>query len=102
VVFSIITMGCNVHWVLIDQDSSTDVMFWHTYLGLQIPPDQLKPFDDCLVNFTGDQVEIRGYVELRMTFSDEEATSTITIKYIVVNSHLSYNLLLGHSKDGYT
>ena len=60
VVLSVITMRRNVHRVLIDQGSSIDVMFWDTYLGLQIPLDQLMPFDGCLVDFTGDQVEVRG------------------------------------------
>jgi len=39
VVISIITIGRNVHKVLIDQGSSTDVMFWETFEGLQISPD---------------------------------------------------------------
>jgi len=95
IVISIITMGRNVHKVLVDQGSSTDVMFWETYLGLQIPLDQLRPYDGCLVGFTGDQVKVWEYVELRTTFSNENAATTITIKYIVVNTPSAYNLLLG-------
>jgi len=38
-----------------------------------------------LVGFTGDQVEVRGYVELRTTFSDDIAARTIIIRYIIVN-----------------
>jgi len=40
-------------------------MFWGTFLGLQITLDQLRLFYGYLVDFTGDQVEVRGYVELR-------------------------------------
>ena len=75
--------------VLVDQESLTDVMFWGTFTNFQLSPNQLRSYD------VGDQVEVRGYVELRTTFSDESATRTITIKYIVVNASSAYNLLLG-------
>ena len=42
-------------------------------------------------------MEVQGYVELHTTFLDGEATSTITIKYIVFNDPSSYNLILGRS-----
>ena len=71
------------------------MMFWRTFTNVQISPDQLRSYDGCLVGFTGDQVEVRGYVELRTTFFDESAAMTITIKYIVVNASSAYNLLLG-------
>jgi len=88
-------MGRNVHRVLVDQGSLADVMFWSTFVGLQIPIDQLRPFDGVLVGFSGDQVEVKGYVDLRTTFRDKEDAKTIFIRYIVVNAPSSYNLLLG-------
>jgi len=95
VVLFVILMGRNVHKILIDQGSSADVMFWEAFVSLQIPRDQLLPFDGVLVGFSGEQVEVRGYVNLRTTFSDEHAAKTIIIKYIVVNAPSSYNMLLG-------
>jgi len=55
----------------------------------------LRPYDDNLVGFVGDQVEVRGYVDLRTTFADESATRTIIVKYIFINTPFVYNLLLG-------
>lgn len=78
-----------------DQRSSPDMLFWEMFLGLQISLGQLRYFYDCLVKFTGDQVEVRGYTNLRMTFSDEDVARTFTIKYIVVNTPSAYNFLLG-------
>ena len=95
VVLSVIMMGRNVHRVLIDQGSSADVMFWDTFVGIQVPRDQLRPYDGILVGFSGEQVEVRGHVDLRTTFSDKNAAKTITIRYIVVNAPSAYNLLLG-------
>jgi len=95
VVISVATIGRKVHPVLIDKGSSADVSFWSTFINLQLSPDQLKSYDGCLFGFARDQVEVRGYDELRMTFPDGTSTRTINVKYIVVNASSTYNLLLG-------
>ncbi|XP_068498825.1 uncharacterized protein [Phaseolus vulgaris] len=59
IVISLITAGMTVHRVLVDQGSSTDVMFWPTFENVQLSPDQLRPYGGCLYGFAGDQVEIR-------------------------------------------
>jgi len=58
VVIYVITIGRKVHIVLVDQGSSIDVIFWKTFTNLQISPNQLKPYDGCLVGFASDQVEV--------------------------------------------
>jgi len=70
VVISVVTAGRKVHRVLIDQGSSADVMFWSTFNKLQLSPDLLRAYTGCLYGFAGDQVEVRGYLELRTTFTD--------------------------------
>jgi len=40
-------------------------------------------------------VEVRGYLELRMTFIDGIASRTKNLRYIVVNADSAYNILLG-------
>jgi len=58
VVISVVTACRKVHRVLIDQGSSTDMMFWSTFNKLQLSTDQLRLYDDCLYGFAGDQVEV--------------------------------------------
>ena len=94
-VISLITAGRRVHRVLVDQGSSADVMFWPTFNKLQLSPDQLRPYTGCLYGFAGDQVEVRGYIELRITFTDGTTARTERIKYLVVNAPSAYNILLG-------
>ena len=40
-------------------------------------------------------MEVRGYIELRTTFTDEAGSRTEKIKYLVVNAPSAYNILLG-------
>jgi len=51
VVISVVTNGRKVHRVLVDQGSSTDVMFWTTFNKLQLSPDMLRPYIGCLYGF---------------------------------------------------
>jgi len=97
VVISVVIVGRKVHKVLIDQGSSTDVMFWSTFTSLHLSPDQLRPHDGRLVGFAGDQVEVWEYIELRTTFSHGTSARKIIVSYILVNASSAYNLLLGRS-----
>jgi len=85
IVLSIILVGCNAYWVLINQGNSIDVVFWNIFVGLQITRDQLTPFNEVLMEFSSDHVKIQSYVELR---------TTIIVRYIVVNS-LVIELIVG-------
>jgi len=95
IVISLVTAGRKVHRVLMDHGSSADVMFWLTFSKLQLSHDHLKPYPGCLYGFAGDQIKVRGYVELRTTFTDGATTRTEKIKYLVVNAPSAYNILLG-------
>jgi len=95
IVISLATAGRMVHRVLVDQGSSIDVMFWPTFEKLQLSSDQLRPCGGCLYGFAGDKVEVRGYIELRTMFTDGLASRTEKIRYLVVNAHSAYNILLG-------
>jgi len=95
IVISLVTAGRKVHRVLVDQGSSADMMFWPTFNKLQLSLDHLRPYAGCLYGFAGDQVEVRGYIELRTAFTDGAVSRTEKIKYLVVNALSAYNILLG-------
>ena len=40
-------------------------------------------------------MEVRGYIELRTTFTDGLASRTEKIRYLVINAPSAYNILLG-------
>lgn len=87
VVVSVVTARYNVKRVLIDQGSSADVMFWSTFVGLGIPESNLQSFKGTLL--------ARGYIEQRTTFGSGDNAKTVMVRYIVVNSPSSYNIIIG-------
>jgi len=42
--------------MLIDQGSSVDVIYWKTFLQLQIPAEELTPYDEPIYGFSGERV----------------------------------------------
>ena len=95
VVISIVTAGRKIHTILVDQGSSANIMFWSTFNKLQLSLDLLRPYTGCLYGFADNPVEVRGYLELRTTFTDGAALRTESIQYLVVNANSAYNILLG-------
>ena len=95
IVISVVTARRKVHRVLVDQESSADVMFWSTLKKLQLSPDQLRPYTGCLYGFAGDHVEVRRHIELRTTFTDGVVSRTENIRYLVVNASSAHNILVG-------
>jgi len=55
----------------------------------------LRPYGGCLYGFAGDQVEVRGYLELKSSFTDGTASRMESIRYLVLNAFSTYNMLLG-------
>ncbi|RDX77451.1 hypothetical protein CR513_42424, partial [Mucuna pruriens] len=60
-----------------------------------LPKASLEACPNTLIGFVGEQVEIRGTVDLQTTFSIGRDTKTILIKFTVVNTWASYNIILG-------
>ena len=51
--------------VLIDQGSLVDIIYWKTFQQLQIPAEELTPYDEPIYGFSGERVPTRGYDESR-------------------------------------
>ncbi|XP_020234170.1 uncharacterized protein LOC109814212 [Cajanus cajan] len=76
-------MDYNVKRVLVNQGSSTDILFWEAFVGMKIPNDRLVPYVGTLVGFAGDQVMARGPTlnKLGVVVS----TSHLKVKYPLPN-----------------
>lgn len=51
--------------VLIDQGSSVNILYWKTFLQMDIYEDLIVPYNEQIVGFAGERVDTRGYINLR-------------------------------------
>lgn len=70
----------NVKRVLIDQGSSTDILYWDAFQGLMLVQELLQPFKGSLVGFSREQVHALGYIAMRTTFRNKEISKTIKVR----------------------
>ncbi|XP_020216768.1 uncharacterized protein LOC109800394 [Cajanus cajan] len=93
-VISVEINNCIVKKTLVDQGSSADILYWKTFEQLGIPEQELTPYDEPLVGFSGERVDTRGTIDLYTYFGDDQRRR-IKVRYVVVNANSSYNILLG-------
>ena len=83
-VVSVVTANVSVKKVLINQESSTDLLYLLTLKRMGIPEEGLKLFHRNLVVFSGEQVCVKGYIDLLTMFEMAPLIKTISIQYLVI------------------
>jgi hypothetical protein len=81
--------------VLIDNESSVDIIYLPAYQQMKIDKKRLRPIDIPLVGFTGDKVRPSGAVSLVIevgTYSKQVRTS---VEFLVVDCPSAYNIIIG-------
>ena len=63
--------------VLVNPGSSVDILYWMTFQKLQIPLEDLAPYDEPIYDFAGERVPTMGYVDLHTTFGGGWEMKTI-------------------------
>jgi len=58
VVISIVMRSRCIHRVLVDQGSSTDVLFWNAFVAIGGSMDDLESYEGVLVGFSSDPVQV--------------------------------------------
>ena len=87
--------GFNTRRVLVDNGSSTDIIYLPAFQQLKVDPKRLRPFDSPFVSFNGDKVYPRGTVTLTVTAGSHPFQVTNKHNFLVVDSPLSYNVIIG-------
>ena len=76
--------------VLIDQESSAEVMYPDIFKGLGLKNEDLTKFDTPLMGFDGRMVILEGQISLPMNMEGKE----VMVTFIVVVSFSSYTAIL--------
>ncbi|MCI39050.1 hypothetical protein A2U01_0060279, partial [Trifolium medium] len=54
-------------------------MYWDAFAGMKLTTEQLHPYSGTLVGFSGEQVEVYGYVTLLTTFGEGQSEKTVKV-----------------------
>ena len=87
--------GFNTKRVLVDNDSSADIIYLPAFQQLKLDPKRLRSFDSSLVSFNGDIVYPKGIVTLTVTVGTYSVQLTRQLDFLVVDCPSSYNVIIG-------
>ncbi|XP_058764162.1 uncharacterized protein LOC131637579 [Vicia villosa] len=86
----------DVRRVLVDEGSSVDIMYSHLFRTLQLDDSHLTPYvGSDLQGFNGATTKPWGYVELIVTFGEEEASRQVKTRFLVIDCKTLYNCIFG-------
>ncbi|RDY13815.1 hypothetical protein CR513_01209, partial [Mucuna pruriens] len=94
-VISVVVAEYKVERVLIDQGSSTNILYWSIYKKLGLKLTDMEPYVGKLYGFAGEHIQIKGLVELNAIFGERGYTRTISVSFMVVDVKASYNIIIG-------
>ena len=87
--------GFNIRRVLLDNGSSTNIIYLSAFQQLKVDQKRLRPFESLLISFSGDKVYSRGIVTLMVTVGSYSLQVTNKHNFLVVDSPSSYNVIIG-------
>ena len=87
--------GFNTKRILVDNGSSTDIIYLPAFQQLRLDPKRLRPFDSPLVSFNGDRVYPKGIMTLTVTAGSYPVQLTRQVDFLVVDCPTSYNVITG-------
>ncbi|XP_075636709.1 uncharacterized protein LOC142608943 [Castanea sativa] len=85
----------NIHRMLIDNRSSTDIIYLPAFQQMNLDKKRIRLFTLPLASFTGDRVILRGIVTLTVIVGTYPVLVTKNIDFFIVDCPSTYNIILG-------
>ena len=85
----------DVKRILVDNGSSTNVLFYAVFSRMDLSKYRLREISTPLIGFTGDLVQVEGEITLPTTVGTSPRLSTAFLTYTVVRIPSAYNAILG-------
>ncbi|KAK3037168.1 hypothetical protein RJ639_031055 [Escallonia herrerae] len=83
--------------ILVDNGSSTEVLFYEAFQKMNIPPDCLLKIDTPLYGFTNHPVVCEGIIALPVTVGAPPTQAKLMLDFVVVRIPSAYNAILGRA-----
>ena len=94
-VIKVVVANKTIHRVLVNNRSSTDIIFASVFDKMGIGREKLEPVNTCLCGFSGERVLPLGSIQLVLTLGDPPCQATTTVRFLIVDTLSAYNMLLG-------
>ena len=75
----------NVHRILVDNESSIDILYYQVFQKMGLKVSDLKTFPNPVYRFTGDTVTPMRVISLPMTLGDYLRQSCVMADFLVIN-----------------
>ena len=93
-VISVRVWDYNTHWVLVDNGSSADILYYPAFQQIRIDRERLIPTNAPFVGFVGTRVFPLGVVMLSVTVGNYPQQNTKDVTFFVVDCSSAYNAIL--------
>lgn len=80
--------------VLLDQRSSTDVLYWEAFKEINFDIAELLLFKGTLVGFSGEHVQVLGHFPVIITFGSGYNAKSVNVRYLIINVVSPYNIII--------
>ena len=94
-VIRVVVANKTVHKVLIDNESSIDIIFASTFEKMGIEREKLEAVSAHLLGFFGEKVLPLGSVQLVLTLGEPPCQVTTAVKFLIVDAPSAYDMLMG-------
>ena len=85
----------NMHRVLVDNDSSADILYYLAFQQMRIDKERLTSMNAPIVGFGGTKVFLLGAIILSVTTDDYPQQITREVTFLIVDCLSTYNAILG-------
>ena len=87
--------GFNTRRMIVNNGSSTDIMYMTANHQLRLDLKRLQPFKSPLVSFSRDRIYPKGTISLRVITGTHPPQITKQVDFLIVDCPSSYNVILG-------
>jgi hypothetical protein len=87
----------NIHCILVDNKSSTDILNWSAFKKLDLGQEKIVPTNYPLMEFTRKQVQSLRSIELPVSTGSHPRQATIMVRFLLVDRSSAYNAIIGRT-----